>query len=52
MMLLGDAVIPPIETTRWTASRKAGLIAAIQLGMITHETAYQRYSLSKEELQE
>lgn len=52
MTIQADPVIPPADTTRWTAGRKAGLVAAIKCGLISTATACKRYRLSAEELEE
>jgi hypothetical protein len=41
--------LPPRNTTRWVASRKAQVVAAVGSGMITIEEAMARYNLSLEE---
>ena len=41
--------LPPPETSRWVASRKAAVVAAVSGGMITLEEACHRYQLSGEE---
>ncbi len=43
------ASLPPRNTTRWVASRKAQVVAAVVSGQITIEEAMARYSLSLEE---
>jgi hypothetical protein len=42
--------LPPPNTVRWVASRKASLVRAINNGVLTVEEASVRYSLSLEEL--
>ena len=42
--------LPPADTKRWVARRKAAVIAGLRAGAITTEQAYQRYALSEEEL--
>jgi hypothetical protein len=42
--------LPPPNTVRWVASRKASLVRAINDGVLTVEEASARYSLSLEEL--
>ena len=42
--------LPPPNTVRWVASRKALLVRAINEGLLTIEEASARYSLSLEEL--
>jgi Protein of unknown function (DUF1153) len=41
--------LPPRDTTRWVASRKAQVVAAVEAGLITIEEAMARYNLSLEE---
>lgn len=41
--------LPPPDTKRWTARRKA-VVQAVRLGLIGLEDAYLRYNLSVEEL--
>jgi hypothetical protein len=43
------ADLPPRDTRRWVASRKAVVVAAVEHGLITRQTALDRYSLSDEE---
>ncbi len=43
--------LPPVETKRWVASRKAAVVAAIRQNIITEEEACRRYGLSMEELE-
>ena len=42
--------LPPANTNRWVARRKAAVVAALSSGAITMEEACRRYALSKEEL--
>jgi transposase-like protein len=42
--------LPPVDTKRWVASRKAAVVAAIRQNVITEEEACRRYGLSMEEL--
>lgn len=42
--------LPPADTTRWVASRKADVVHAIRSGIVTRDEARRRYSLSDEEL--
>ena len=44
------ADLPPQETRRWVASRKAAVVKAVLHGLITPKDAMERYSLSEEEL--
>lgn len=41
--------LPPADTTRWVASRKAQVVTAVESGLMTIEEAMARYSLSLEE---
>lgn len=43
------ADLPPSETRRWVASRKAIVIQAVEHGLITRKAALERYALSEEE---
>lgn len=44
------ADLPPVDTKRWVASRKAAVVKAIAAGLISQEEALARYELSLEEL--
>jgi len=44
------ADLPPADTRRWVASRKAQVIKALAVGLMTREEALERYELSEEEL--
>ncbi|AEM40876.1 hypothetical protein KVU_1037 [Ketogulonicigenium vulgare WSH-001] len=44
------ADLPPANTRRWVASRKAAVIHAIRGGLISREQAMERYALSSDEL--
>lgn len=46
------ADLPPSETRRWVASRKAAVVKAVQYGLLSQDQARDRYSLSEEELLE
>ena len=41
--------LPPPDTRRWVASRKAQVVAAVETGLLTIEEAMKRYRLSLEE---
>lgn len=43
------ADLPPPETRRWVARRKAQVVAAVRAGLVTFEDACVRYNLSPEE---
>lgn len=44
------AALPPIETTRWVASRKAAIVAAVNAEVISRTDVERRYGVSAEEL--
>lgn len=46
------ADLPPPETRRWVASRKAAVVRAVEAGLIPRGTALEMYSLSEEEFSE
>lgn len=41
--------LPPPDTERWVARRKAQVVAAVQAGLLTLDEALARYKLSLEE---
>lgn len=41
--------LPPPETKRWVARRKAEVVSAVKAGLLTLEQACERYTLSVEE---
>jgi hypothetical protein len=41
--------LPPPDTRRWVARRKAEVVAAVRTGLISFEDACRRYNLSDEE---
>ena len=43
------ADLPPPDTRRWVASRKAAVVEAVEAGLISRGTALETYSLSEEE---
>ena len=43
------ADLPPRDTRRWVASRKAVVIHAVEHGLISKAAALERYALSEEE---
>jgi len=47
--ILTRADLPPIDTRRWVASRKAIVVKAVLHGLIEEGEALERYSLSDEE---
>jgi hypothetical protein len=44
------ADLPPADTRRWVASRKAAVVAGVVSGLVTREWALATYGLSGEEL--
>ena len=44
-----EAELPPPNTVRWTARRKAAVVAAVRAGKITLEEACRYYQLSEQE---
>lgn len=46
---LSRADLPPAQTRRWVASRKAVVVKAVIYGLITQIEAMERYALSEEE---
>ncbi len=47
IMSLAD--LPPVETRRWVASRKAAVVRAVAHGLIETKEALETYSLSEDE---
>lgn len=47
--VLSRADLPPPETRRWVASRKAAVVNSVLYGLITQGEAMERYELSEEE---
>lgn len=48
--VLSRADLPPPDTRRWVASRKALVVRAVKYGLLSREEAIERYALSEEEL--
>ena len=46
---LSRADLPPADTRRWVASRKAVVVKAVVYGLIPEAEALERYALSEEE---
>lgn len=46
------ADLPPADTRRWVASRKAAVVQAVEAGLISRGTALDTYGLSEEEFTE
>lgn len=47
--ILTRADLPPADTRRWVASRKAVVVRAVVYGLISEREALERYALSEEE---
>jgi hypothetical protein len=47
--ILTRADLPPADTSRWIARRKAVVVRAVQHGLLSQEAALARYGLSEEE---
>lgn len=47
--ILSRADLPPADTRRWVASRKAIVVKAVLHGLIPQSEALERYALSEEE---
>lgn len=47
--ILTRADLPPPETRRWVASRKARVVRAVAAGLLPLKEALERYALSDEE---
>lgn len=45
------ADLPPPDTRRWVASRKARVVKAVACGLISRKEAVERYGLSDEEFE-
>lgn len=50
VMTLAD--LPPANTRRWVASRKAAVVRAVAYGLITQGDALKKYQISNDEFQE
>ena len=48
---ISRADLPPKNTSRWVARRKAAVVAAVESGLIDPDEACEMYSLSSEELE-
>jgi hypothetical protein len=48
--VMSRADLPPVDTRRWVASRKASVVKAVASGLISRDEAKARYALSEEEL--
>ena len=50
--VMSRADLPPAETKRWVASRKAAVVRGVAYGLIGRKEALERYGLSEEEFEE
>lgn len=50
--VMTQADLPPKNTHRWVAKRKAAVVRGVLYGLITRSEALQRYGLSDEEFHE
>lgn len=50
IMTLAD--LPPVNTCRWVASRKAAVVRGVAYGLISRKDALERYGISDEEFEE
>ncbi len=50
--IMTRADLPPPETRRWVASRKAAVVRGVTHGLITLADALERYGLSEDEFAE
>lgn len=48
---ISRADLPPKNTSRWVARRKAAVVTAVESGLIAAEEACELYGLSSEELE-
>lgn len=50
-LAIAAAELPPTDTKRWVARRKAAVLTAIDAGLLTRAEACARYHISEVELQ-
>lgn len=50
--VMSRADLPPPDTRRWVASRKALVVRGVIYGLITQDEAQKRYAISEDEFQE
>ena len=50
--VMSQADLPPAQTRRWVASRKAAVVRGVLYGLITQAEALRRYQISEEEFVE
>ncbi|WP_380052193.1 DUF1153 domain-containing protein [Falsihalocynthiibacter sp. SS001] len=49
--VLTRADLPPADTKRWVASRKAAVVRGVAYGLIPQKEALERYGISEEEFE-
>jgi hypothetical protein len=49
---MSQADLPPPDTRRWVASRKAAVVRGVRYGLMRRDEALERYALSHEEFAE
>jgi hypothetical protein len=47
--IMTRADLPPRDTWRWVASRKAAVVRAVAAGLLSRESALETYALSEDE---
>ncbi|MEO9648735.1 MAG: DUF1153 domain-containing protein [Roseobacter sp.] len=50
--VMTHADLPPANTRRWVASRKASVVRGVAYGLISQNEALQRYKISEDEFHE
>jgi hypothetical protein len=50
--VMSRADLPPANTKRWVASRKAAVVQGVAYGLMSRKEALERYCLSEEEFEE
>ncbi|MDQ2092870.1 CtrA inhibitor SciP [Rhodalgimonas zhirmunskyi] len=50
--IMSRSDLPPADTVRWVASRKAAVVRGVVYGLITQDEAQARYGLSSDEFME
>ena len=50
--IMTQADLPPVNTRRWVASRKAAVVRGVAYGLITQSDALKKYGISEDEFHE
>jgi hypothetical protein len=50
--IMTQADLPPVNTKRWVASRKAAVVRGVAYGLIAQGEALRRYKISEDEFHE